>query len=270
LLSPLVPEVAVDFVDAVEPAHDQALQVQFGRDAQVQIHVQGVVVRAERPGVRAAQHRVHHGRFDFHVAAVVQELADVLDDLRAGSKDLPGLLVHDKVHVAHPVALLHVLQAVPLFGQRMLGLRQDAVFPGLDGQFAGPRAEQHAAHAHDVADVGQFQALEGRLVDGVLLDVCLQRPRLIADAHEGRLPERVDGHDAAGQGDLDGLGFQRRPVLVAGGGDGVRDESRHPEVVGVADPVDRLDAGLLLQSLTDQFVLDAFHAHFLPGKRRRI
>ena len=45
---PLVAEVAVDLVDALEAADDQALQVQLRRDAQVHVQVERVVVREER------------------------------------------------------------------------------------------------------------------------------------------------------------------------------------------------------------------------------
>ena len=60
-----VAEVAVDFVDAVEAADHQALQVEFRRDAQVEIDVEGVVVGDEGTRRGAAIERLHHGRFDF-------------------------------------------------------------------------------------------------------------------------------------------------------------------------------------------------------------
>jgi hypothetical protein len=42
-----VAEVAVDLVDAVEAADDQALEVELGRDAQEEIEIERVVVRLE-------------------------------------------------------------------------------------------------------------------------------------------------------------------------------------------------------------------------------
>ena len=44
----LVAEVAVDLVDALEAADDQALEVQLRRDAQEQVEVERVVVGHER------------------------------------------------------------------------------------------------------------------------------------------------------------------------------------------------------------------------------
>jgi len=54
----LVAKIAADLVHAVEAAHHEALQVQLGRDAQVQVHVERVVVRVKRLRGRPASHRV--------------------------------------------------------------------------------------------------------------------------------------------------------------------------------------------------------------------
>ncbi len=74
----LVAEVAIDLVDAVESADDKALEIKLRRDAQEQILVERVVVGAEGPRRRAAGDLLHHRRFDFQVAALVEESADCL------------------------------------------------------------------------------------------------------------------------------------------------------------------------------------------------
>ncbi len=61
----LVAEVAIDFIHAIESAHHQPLQIKFRRDAQVQIHVERVVVRHKRTRHRAACDGLHHRRLDF-------------------------------------------------------------------------------------------------------------------------------------------------------------------------------------------------------------
>ena len=71
-----VAEVAVDLVDALEAADDQALEVQLRRDAQEQVEVQRVVVRGERLGGGAADDVMHHRRLDFEEAARVEPAAD--------------------------------------------------------------------------------------------------------------------------------------------------------------------------------------------------
>ena len=70
---PLVPEVARDLVHALHAADRQPLQVQLRRDPQVQIHVERVVVRHERPRHRAARDRLHDRRLDLEIAAIVEE-----------------------------------------------------------------------------------------------------------------------------------------------------------------------------------------------------
>ena len=68
-----VAEVAVDLVDAVEAADDQALQIELRRDAQEEVHVERVVMGLEGPRRGAAGDLLHHRRFDFEVAALVEE-----------------------------------------------------------------------------------------------------------------------------------------------------------------------------------------------------
>ena len=82
-----VAEVAVDLVDAVEAADHQALQVELGRDAQKQIDIERVVVRDEGPRHGAAGDRLHHRRFDFEEAALVEEAAHGAHNLRALDED---------------------------------------------------------------------------------------------------------------------------------------------------------------------------------------
>ncbi len=64
----LVAKIAIDLIDALESAHHQTLEIQLRRDAQVEIHIERVVVRDEGTGHRAAVKRLHHGRLDFDEA----------------------------------------------------------------------------------------------------------------------------------------------------------------------------------------------------------
>jgi len=54
----LVAEDAPELEDALEAADDEALEVQLRRDAHVERHVERIMVRLERPRVRAADFRV--------------------------------------------------------------------------------------------------------------------------------------------------------------------------------------------------------------------
>ena len=126
----LVAVAAPDLVYALHPADDEPLQVELRRDAHVEVHVEGVVVRAKRPGGRAADHGVHRGRFDFEKADLVEDRAHRPDDVAPRAKHVRHLGVGDEVDVSLPVPKLHVLQPVPLLGQRPVGLRENAKLDG--------------------------------------------------------------------------------------------------------------------------------------------
>jgi len=163
---PLVAEAPVDLVHALEAAHDEALEVQLGRDAQVEVHPERVVVGPERPRDRAAGDRLHHRRLDLEEAARLEEGAERAHEPRAQPEDLARLRVDDQVHVPLAVARLHVLEAVPLLGQWPERLGEERERLDRHRQLAGPRPEQLARDADEVAEVevGEARVLVAELV----------------------------------------------------------------------------------------------------------
>ena len=71
----LVAEVLADLVDPLEPADDQALEVELRRDAQVVVGVERVVVRHERLCECAAVARLEDGRLDLDETPLVERCA---------------------------------------------------------------------------------------------------------------------------------------------------------------------------------------------------
>ena len=69
---PLVAKDAADLVDLFDAADQQPLEVQFQGDPQVEVDVERVVMRHERPGRRPAGDGVQRRRLDFTEAAVVE------------------------------------------------------------------------------------------------------------------------------------------------------------------------------------------------------
>ena len=96
--------------------------MQLERDPQVQLHVERVVVRDERPRVRAAGLDVEDRRLDLDEALGGERAAEAGDQLVADLERPPGLLVDDQVGVALAVAGVDVGQPVPLVRQRAHGL----------------------------------------------------------------------------------------------------------------------------------------------------
>ena len=76
----------------------------------------------------------------------------------------------------------------------------------VDGEFAGAGAEEVAANADVVAEVEELVEREGVLADVVLADVDLEALAALLELREAGLALDADGHDAAGDRDLDGSG----------------------------------------------------------------
>ena len=105
---PFVAEVAVDLVDPLESADDEALQVQLRRDPHEQLHVERVVMRDERARGGAADDRMHHRRLDLEEVARVEELADAAHDLRALAEHRADVGIDREIDVALAIARLDV------------------------------------------------------------------------------------------------------------------------------------------------------------------
>ncbi len=140
----LVAEAPVDLVHPLEPADDQSLEVELRRDAQIELHVERVVVRDERARRRTARDGVQHRRLDFEELTLLHESPHGRDDLEARLEDLPDLWVGDEVDIALTIAGLGVGQTVVLLRQRPQGLGEQ---PHVGGRYreltaarsAGPR-----------------------------------------------------------------------------------------------------------------------------------
>ena len=210
-----VAEVAVQLEDLFKAAHQQALEIEFRRDAHVQLQVQGVVLRHEGLGRGAARDGLHHGRFHFHEAALLQKTAELADDQAALLEDFPRARSHDQIHIALAVARFRILEAVIFFRQRTHGARDQLDRTAVDGQLARLGAEQMAGNAHDVAHVQFFHhavdVFGQVLARGVALDVAA----LILNVKENHLAEGSQRDDAARNGHHVALRVQLFPFQLA-------------------------------------------------------
>jgi len=170
----LVAEVAVDLEDPVDTADDAALEEQFRRDAQEEVHVEGVGVGDERASRGAAVQRLQHRGLDFEEISVAQEGAQLGHHLDAGAGDLPGLGADDEVDVALPDAGL-LVEVLVRDGQRAQRLGGEAPVVGHHRKLTGARRDDLAVHEDDVAevDVG-LPAGQRFLADAVEADHDLQ------------------------------------------------------------------------------------------------
>ena len=205
-----VAEVAIDLVHAVHAAHHQPLQVKLGRDAQIKVHVERVVVGDEWLGHRAAGDGMHHRRLDLDEAVAVEEAPHRLHDFGALQKDLAHVGIHGEVNVAAAIARLHVLQPVPFFRQRKQVLHQEGDLLDMDGQLVGAGAEEVALHADVVAEVEQLVELKRLFADIVEADINLKPLAALLQMGEACFSLHADRHQASGDADVHRVAPQAR------------------------------------------------------------
>ena len=120
----LIAKVAIDLIDAVQTADRQPLQVEFRRNAQVEIEVERVVVGSKWARHGAASDGLHHRRFHFDVAASVEVSADGLNNAAALDENFAHLRIDEQIEIALAVAQLNIGQPVPFLRQRQQALAQ--------------------------------------------------------------------------------------------------------------------------------------------------
>ena len=189
---------------------------------------------------------LHHRRFHFEIAAVVEKLAQGLQRFRALYKNFAAFEVGEEVHIALAVAELDVGQAVEFFGQGQHGFGEEGEALDVDGELAGACAEEIAADADVVAEVEKFIEREALLADGVEADVDLEALAVLLQGGEAGLALGANGHDAARDGYGYAVGFESfgscYSPLGAHLGDGVHLLSiRGGEAVGIGRLAQLLD-----------------------------
>src|SRR3569832_328603 len=243
-------EVAVDLVDPVEAADDEALQVQLRRDPHEQLHVERVVVRDERARRGTADDRVHHRRLDLEETTRVEERPDAAHDLRALAEHRADLGSDREIDVALAVARLDIAEAVPLVGQGTQRLRDDPQALRQDRQLAALGPERGAFDDDLIAGVEVVDDV-GPVLGGEVIDVDEQLDVAARVAHRrehGLAALTADHHHAAADPErltvdrLDLLLLARRAGrrLLGRGGLGrlvprayLADRDRRPDVVSI-------------------------------------
>ena len=253
-----VAEAAVDLEHAIEPAHDQALQVQLGRDAQKHLLVQRIVVRGEGFGIGAARNGVQHGRLHLQKLVRHHELADAADRLAAGREALAGVFVHHQIDVALAVLDFLVVDAVKLVRHRAQAFGQQAYGGGVNRQLAGFGLENGAFGSHDVAQVPVFEAVVKLGADVFALDVDLDSPSAVLQGTEAGLAHDALEHHASRHFGHSALFDQAFRCLAGMCGKQVGGVVCRLEIIGECNPLAfclLLADGLeLLAALQDQLV----------------
>ena len=149
----LVAEVLAQLVDLLEPAHDQPLQVQLGRDPEIEVGVELVRTRHERLGEAASVARLQDRRLDLDEPLPVEEPARGGHDSRPQQEVRAHVLVHQEVEVTATIALLDVGEAVERVRQRCSDpAQQDELVDDQRG-LAASALRRVPGDADDVAEV---------------------------------------------------------------------------------------------------------------------
>ena len=231
---PLIAEIAADLEHLVHAAHQHALEVEFQRDAHVELAAEGIVMRLERLGRRTAGDGLHHRRLHLHVAALVEEIADLADDLRALEEGGLHLVAGDQVQIALTIADLGVGESLPLGGRRPQGLREDHKRLQLHAGLPGASAEQRSPGSDEVGKVQVLEDLELLVAERLLLGIDLQASGDVLEVDELALAHVAMGGDASGDEHLRPLGeFALLEAFARRAAAGIRFE-------GIAERLDAL------------------------------
>ena len=152
-----VAEAAVHFIDPFQAADEEAFEVEFRCDTQVDVHIEGVVMGLERTGCSAAGDGMEHRRFDFQEVAVIEVFADALDDLRPFDECVFDFRIDDEVEVALARPRFLIGQAMEFFRQRTERFGQEGPFFDADRRFACMGDEDCPFDADDITDIEELE-----------------------------------------------------------------------------------------------------------------
>ena len=188
----LVAEVLAELVHALEPADDEPLEVELRRDAQVEVALELVVMRHERPRRSAAVARLQHRRLDLDEALAVEVGPDRRHDARAQHERLARLLVDEQVEVALAIAQLDVGEAVERVGERLGVAREHLERLGQQRRLTTAGAPGVPRDADDITEEHVDLARLRRLADH------LDPARAVDDVEEDELAHVAPRHRPAG------------------------------------------------------------------------
>src|SRR5882724_3398170 len=103
-----VPEVAADLENLVEPAYEQTFQVKLGRDAQIKIEAERLVIGAKRFGSSATCNGLQNRRLYFQKTALLQEAPGFADNHDSFLEYDPGMFVGEKIEITLTVACFDI------------------------------------------------------------------------------------------------------------------------------------------------------------------
>src|SRR5713226_3621809 len=201
---------------------------------------------------------MHHRRFYFDVAPLIEKLSQLLNHSCAGRKYLARFFIGDEVEIALPVAQFHVRQAVPLLRQRQQRLGKEKDFLDPDGKLVGLGAKQVSAHTNRIAEIEKVEELEPVLPHNILFNVNLHALTGAEQVREARFPHEPKRNDAPSDAHFRFSGFELSRGAIAESFHQSGDCVRPTKLVGIgieAQSLDLLELFLALVKLVARLKL---------------
>ncbi len=173
--------------------------MQLQRDAQVQVDVEGIVMRDERLGRSAAGNGVQRRRLDLAKAPLFEVRADAADNFDAAQSAAEHVGIVDEVQIAVAQAEFHVLHAAPLVRVRLERFAEVRDLAHEDGRLAHAGLAEAPFDADEVAEVQVPGDAPALLIDLLLADHELHFAGPVPDIEEDCLALAAPKDDAPGR-----------------------------------------------------------------------
>ena len=206
----LVAEVLSDFIDALEAAYDESLQIELGGDTHVHILVERIEVSDEWAGRSTTCDALQGRSLHLCITSVVKHTAQGAQYCGTLQEGVLHAVVDDEVDIALAIAQLWVIELVVSHAVLVLhdrewleALGEQAQLLGVNRDLAGLCAEDETLDADEVTDVEQF--FEYRIVKVLVLvgtdfvagDIDLYSSLRILQLGEACLAHHASAHHTA-------------------------------------------------------------------------
>ena len=161
---PFISEHFTNFIHPIKTTYNQSFEVQLIGNAQIQRHVQAVVVGLKRPSSGTSMHWLQNGGFYLKPAPLIKILAHGTDELCPLDKDLPHFGVDGHVYIALAVpqfgigeSIVHIALIIALdHRQDPQGFAQKDKFLDMDRDFSHFGAKHIAFDPNVITEVQPF------------------------------------------------------------------------------------------------------------------
>jgi hypothetical protein len=105
----LIPKVLANFVHAREATDDQSLEIEFGRNAQIKVLAERIMIGDKRAGGSTAVKWLQNWGFDLEKAAFIKNTPHRADNPSASTKDVAAVAINNQVEVTLAMPFFNVL-----------------------------------------------------------------------------------------------------------------------------------------------------------------